>query len=77
MNKSQELWWQQAKSDHSVLLLLRREGANPEYPWPQKDPQHTPTSYDFDLWKQLRYSANGRMLLKVIDYAVKNFPVYG
>lgn len=26
MNEYQELWWQQAKSDYAVLLLLRRQG---------------------------------------------------
>jgi hypothetical protein len=26
MNSSQELWWQQAKSDHDVLTILRSEG---------------------------------------------------
>jgi len=26
MNKYQELWWKQAQSDHSVLVLLRRRG---------------------------------------------------
>lgn len=27
MNSYQELWWQQAQSDHSVFVLLRRQGA--------------------------------------------------
>ncbi len=26
MNRYQELWWQQAKSDHDVFLLLRKHG---------------------------------------------------
>jgi len=26
MNRSQELWWQQAKSDHDIFLLLRQQG---------------------------------------------------
>ena len=26
MNNSQDLWWQQAKSDHDVFLLVRRQG---------------------------------------------------
>jgi hypothetical protein len=26
MNLHQELWWQQAKSDHDVFVLVRREG---------------------------------------------------
>ena len=29
MNGYQNLWWRQTRSDHSVLLLLRRRGANP------------------------------------------------
>jgi hypothetical protein len=29
MNGYQELWWQQAQSDHKVLVLLRRQGAVP------------------------------------------------
>jgi hypothetical protein len=29
MNAYQSLWWQQAKSDLSVLILLRRQGAAP------------------------------------------------
>lgn len=27
MNRYQELWWRQARSDHDVLCLLRRQGA--------------------------------------------------
>ncbi len=27
MNTYQELWWRQAKSDHAVFVLLRRQGA--------------------------------------------------
>jgi hypothetical protein len=29
MNSFQELWWEQFRSDHSVLILLRRNGADP------------------------------------------------
>jgi hypothetical protein len=29
MNQYQERWWQQARSDHAVLLLLRRQGVAP------------------------------------------------
>jgi hypothetical protein len=29
MNAYQRLWWEQTRSDHSVLLLLRRRGASP------------------------------------------------
>jgi hypothetical protein len=29
VNDYQRLWWEQTRSDHSVLLLLRRQGANP------------------------------------------------
>ena len=29
MNSYQELWWQQARSDHAVLQLLRRRGLAP------------------------------------------------
>ena len=29
MNAYQTLWWEQTRSDHSVLVLLRRNGANP------------------------------------------------
>ncbi len=29
MNAAQDLWWQQARSDHGVLGLLRRHGAAP------------------------------------------------
>ncbi|HUE73099.1 MAG TPA: hypothetical protein VMP01_19600, partial [Pirellulaceae bacterium] len=27
MNRQQELWWMQARSDHDVLILLRRNSA--------------------------------------------------
>ncbi len=27
MNRFQQLWWEQARADHSVLLLLRRDGS--------------------------------------------------
>jgi hypothetical protein len=29
MNDFQRIWWQQAKSDHEVFLLLRRQGTHP------------------------------------------------
>ena len=29
MNSYQQLWWQQARSDHSALVLLRQDGADP------------------------------------------------
>ena len=29
MNQYQELWWEQSRSDHEVLVLLRRTGADP------------------------------------------------
>jgi hypothetical protein len=29
MNQYQELWWEQSQSDHKILLLLRRNGADP------------------------------------------------
>jgi hypothetical protein len=29
MNNFQKLWWQQVQSDHIVLVLLRKQGANP------------------------------------------------
>ena len=29
MNSFQQLWWQQTRSDHSVLRLLRKQGAAP------------------------------------------------
>jgi hypothetical protein len=29
MNGCQDLWWQQARSDHAILLLLRRYGVAP------------------------------------------------
>lgn len=29
MNFAQELWWQQASSDHEILILLRRNGSAP------------------------------------------------
>lgn len=29
MNSYQRLWWEQTRSDHAVLLLLRRQGASP------------------------------------------------
>jgi hypothetical protein len=29
MNQYQELWWEQSRSDHKVLVVLRRNGADP------------------------------------------------
>ena len=169
MNSYQQLWWEQTQSDHSVLLLLRHQGAaachqlhylqmvteklgkayfwrtgnpppkshvsfvrflqaldnrkqsdveriakllgfgavsqfeqwistitplahalerlapalagdhseNPEYPWPQLSPTHTPVSHPFPIWKELTESGRGRQFLKIIDAAVKQFPNYG
>jgi hypothetical protein len=31
MNQYQELWWEQFRSDHTVLVLLRRNSADPSH----------------------------------------------
>ena len=57
--------------------LAGDNGPNPEYPWPRRAPTHTPTSYDFQIWKALTETGRGRQFLKVIDTAVEQFPGYG
>jgi len=56
---------------------LAQDGPNPEYPWPQAAPAHSPALYRFDVWTQLTGTSRGRQLLKVIRTAVERFPDYG
>ena len=56
--------------------LAGDNGPNPEYPWPRVLPVHSPASFEFEVWTQLRESGRGRQLLQVIDAAVLKFPMY-
>jgi len=49
---------------------------NPEYPWPHAAPVHVPVSHPFTVWAELQ-TGRGRQLLRVIDSAVRQFPLYG
>ena len=50
---------------------LANDGPNPEYPWPRRDPQHTPIEYDFEVWKHLQLV--GHPLWIMIDTILANF----
>lgn len=54
---------------------LAQDGPNVEYPWPHKQPQFDPVSYNFPQREKLK-AAQGRKLIKVIGHAVKRFPEY-
>ena len=56
---------------------LAQEGPNPEYPWPSDLPTNTPATYQFDVWRDLRDTSQGRRLLSFIESAVKEFGKYG
>ena len=55
---------------------LAHDGPNPEYPWSHDAPQFVPVTHDFDVWRQLKYTAHGHRLLQIIEVAVDKFPVY-
>jgi hypothetical protein len=75
MNQYQELWWEQSQSDHSILVLLRRNGSH------ACQQLHYLTDnavrHDFALWRQLTGTAMGRHFVKVVGLAVDRFPTYG
>lgn len=54
---------------------LAQDGPNVEYPWPHRQPQFDPASYNFPLWGKLK-SSRGRQLIRVIAHAVIRFHEY-
>jgi hypothetical protein len=56
--------------------LAGDSGPNPEYPWPRAAPIHAPALFDFEIWKELRDTTRGRLLIQVIKKAVEEFPNY-
>lgn len=55
---------------------LANDGPNPEYPWPHAQPERTPVTFEFSIWKTLRDHSKGRELLNFINAAIKHFPDY-
>ena len=62
--------------EHLAPALAGDSGPNPEYPWPRMAPLHTPASFEFPIWKELRDTTRGRLLIQVIKRAVEEFPNY-
>jgi hypothetical protein len=56
--------------------LAGDNGPNTEYPWPRITPTQAPVTAAFGVWSQLTSTARGRHLLRVIDDAVRGFPIY-
>lgn len=54
---------------------LANDGPNPEYPWPHAQPESAPVNHKFPIWATLA-TAQGRDLMRVIDFAVDRFPKY-
>ena len=75
-----QIWIRMVLPDAYALERLApafaHDGPNPEYPWPRAEPAHAPASYDFKLWRDIRDSARGRRMLRVIEIAVARFPEY-
>lgn len=74
-------WIRLALPDAYELLerlapAFAQDGPNPEYPWPRAEPAHAPARHDFKLWRDIRDSARGRRMLRVIEIAVARFPEY-
>jgi hypothetical protein len=55
---------------------LANDGPNPEYPWPHSKPKYAPVLYSFTIWKALTSKGQGRDLLRFIQTAVREFPVF-
>lgn len=68
MNSYQKLWWEQAKSDHSAFLLIRRSGIA------QCHSLHY-LQMVFDTWVKLT-TGHGRDLMRIIAIAIDRFPEY-
>ncbi len=76
-----EAWIQNASPLAHALerlapALAGKNSPNPEYPWPQPAPVSAPVSFTFPIWSELKNTTRGRMLLRVIDTAVAEFPNY-
>lgn len=51
-------------------------GPNPEYPWPHDAPTECPADHEFQLWRQLEGTGQGRKLLLFIGQAIDLFERY-
>lgn len=51
---------------------LNPDGPNPEYPWPRQDPTAAPAEYEFDVWRVLTRTPDGR---KFLDWLIDLFRV--
>jgi hypothetical protein len=65
-----------AYSLERLAPALARDGPNPEYPWPQDQPQHAPAIFGFPIMRDLSAS-RGRQLIQIVEVAVSKFPSYG
>ncbi len=54
-----------AQAIEDMAPSLSRDGPNPEYPWPESQPQFAPASHRFDLWDDLKM-ADGRAFLEFV-----------
>jgi hypothetical protein len=65
-----------AERIEDLAPALAKDGPNPEYPWPPKDPEVTPTEYRFVLWFELTEDPFGRQFLQFVRELFKIAEAY-
>lgn len=65
-----------AERIEDLAPALAQDGPNPEYPWPPKDPEVTPTEYKFALWFELTEEPFGRQFLQFVRELFKIAEAY-
>jgi hypothetical protein len=61
-----------AEGVEDLAPSLARDGPNPEYPWPDADPQVAPAEFTFAIWQDLQQTGAGR---KFLDLTSRLFAV--
>ncbi len=54
-----------AEAIEDLAPALAGDGANPEYPWPPKNPQIAPAEHSFGIWEELMRTGEGRQFLNL------------
>jgi len=55
-----------AEQIENLAPSLSKNRPNPEYPWPDDNPTIAPVEHDFDLWRNLEKSPEGRSFLHLV-----------
>ncbi|MBI1915188.1 MAG: hypothetical protein HYS12_10685 [Planctomycetes bacterium] len=55
-----------AERVENLAPALCKDGPNPEYPWPNAEPETAPAEHTFEIWQELQETAEGRQFLSLL-----------